>query len=147
VDDLQRIQRALAPEPRDPVDFVLVSFDSERATPEGQRADRQQMHLGTAPWTLPTGRPDDVGELSVLLGTKYQLHARRQFVDSNVITVHNGRGEIIHRQVGLGQEPAEKVAALAVMSPAQAGRSIVGRSRRRQCRSGGPVIRQSGNRA
>ncbi len=122
VDDLQRIQRTLAPELRDRVDFVLVSFDTERDTPEALRAYRQQMHLGTDHWTLLTGRPDDVRELAVLLGVNYQRDARGQFAHSNVITVLNAEGEIIHRQVGLNQEPAETVAALAAMSQAKTGR-------------------------
>lgn len=121
-DGLQRIQRTLAPELRDRVDFVLVSFDPERDTPEALRAYRQQMHRGTDHWTLLTGRPDDVRELAVLLGVNYQRDARGQFAHSNVITALNAEGEIIHRQVGLGQGPAETVAALAATSPAKAGR-------------------------
>ncbi len=122
VSDLQRIQRTLSPEQRDRVDFVLVSFDTERDTPEALRAYREQMHLGTDHWTLLTGRPDDVRELAVLLGVNYQRDARGQFAHSNVITVLNAEGEIIHRQAGLGQEPAESVAALAATLPAKAGR-------------------------
>jgi protein SCO1/2 len=122
VDDLLRIQRTLAPELRDQVDFVLVSFDPERDTPDVLRAYRQQMHLAADHWTLLTGRPDDVRELAVLLGVNYQRDARGQFAHSNVITVLNAEGEIIHRQVGLGQGPAETVAALAATSPAKAGR-------------------------
>ena len=122
VDDLQRIQRTLAPELRDQVDFVLVSFDPERDTPGVLRAYRQQMHLGEDHWTLLTGRPDDVRELAVLLGVNYQRDARGQFAHSNVITVLNAEGEIIHRQVGLGRGPAETVAALTATLPAEAKR-------------------------
>lgn len=111
--DLQRIQRTLPPGLRDRVDFVLVSFDPERDTPEVLRAYRRQMQLGADHWTLLTGRPEDVRELAVLLGVNYQRDARGQFAHSNVITVLNAEGEIIHRQIGLGRRPEEAIEALA----------------------------------
>jgi len=110
--DLKRLQEAL-PEPvRDRVDFLLVSLDSERDTPETLAAYRRQQHLGTDHWTLLTGAPDDVRELAALLGVNYRKDARGQFAHSNLFTVLNEQGEILHQQSGLQQDPAPAVAAI-----------------------------------
>ena len=119
VHDLKRLQQALPPALQDQVDFVLVTFDTERDTPEGLHSYRERMKLGTDHWTLLTGQADDVRELAVLLGVNYQRDARGQFAHSNLITVLNAEGEIVHRQVGLNQEPAETLAALSKLMPAK----------------------------
>ena len=115
VHDLKRLQQAL----QDQVDFVLVTFDTERDTPDVLHAYRERMKLGTDHWTLLTGKAGDVRELAVLLGVNYQRDARGQFAHSNLITVLNAEGEIIHRQVGLNQDPAETLAAIARLFPAK----------------------------
>ncbi len=119
VNDLRRIQAAL-PEPlRDRVDFLLVSFDSKRDTPEALRAYRERQKLDAAHWTLLRGKPDDVRELAALLGVNYREDARGQFAHSNLITVLNPQGEIIHQQAGLNSDPAPTIAAIqrALASP------------------------------
>ncbi len=119
LNDLQRLQKALPDGLREQVDFVLVSFDPERDTPESLRAYREKSQLGADHWTLLSGRPDDVRELAALLGINYMKDARGQFAHSNMITLLNAEGEIIRQQIGLNQEPKELVAALkqSVLEP------------------------------
>jgi protein SCO1 len=50
------------------------------------------------------GESDDVLELAALLGVKYKEEATGQFAHSNLITVLNADGEIVHQLVGLGQD-------------------------------------------
>lgn len=122
VNDMKRIQEALPLELRDQVDFTLVTFDTERDTPKALHVYRERTRLGTDHWTLLTGKPDDVRELAALLGVNYQKDAKGQFAHSNLITVLNTEGEIIHRQVGLNQEPAETIKALAAAVAAKTKR-------------------------
>jgi protein SCO1 len=42
--------------------------------------------------------------LAALLGVKYKEGANGQFAHSNLITVLNQQGEIVHQLVGLGQD-------------------------------------------
>jgi len=112
VHDMKRIQKALPESLRDQVDFLLVSFDTERDTPAVLAAYRETHRLGTDHWTLLTGRADDVRELAALLGINYQKDARGQFAHSNVITVLNAEGEVLHQQVGLNTEPEGALKAL-----------------------------------
>src|SRR5688572_9262819 len=51
VHDVTRIETALPPELRGKVGFLLVSFDSERDTPEVLRGYRQRLELNASTWT------------------------------------------------------------------------------------------------
>ncbi len=104
VHDMKRIQEAMPPALRHKVNFTLVSFDTERDTPAALLAYRQRQNLGADHWSLLTGKPDDTRELAALLGVNYQKDARGQFAHSNVITVLNPAGEIVHQQIGLNQD-------------------------------------------
>jgi protein SCO1/2 len=51
-------------------------------------------------------------ELAVLLGIKYRKEPQGGFAHSNLITVLNKQGEIVHRQVGLQQSVADTMAVI-----------------------------------
>jgi len=104
VHDLSRIEAALKPELRGKVGFTLVSFDTRRDTPEALAKFRESRNLSATNWTLLHGADDDVLELAALLGVKYKEEATGQFAHSNLITVLNANGEIVHQLVGLGQD-------------------------------------------
>lgn len=112
VDDMKRLEQALPEGLRSKVDFLLVSFDSERDTPEALRAYREKMHLAAGHWTLLRGAPDDVRELAAVLGVNFQKDARGQFMHSNLITVLNADGEVVHQQAGIRSEAQPIIEAL-----------------------------------
>ena len=60
----------------------------------------------------PPGHPDDVLELATLLGIKYKRDQSGGFIHSNVITVLNKAGEIVHRHEGLQQDMASTLEAI-----------------------------------
>ncbi len=109
VNDMKRIEAALPAELRVRVGFALVSFDSKRDTPAALADYRRAQKLPAERWALLRGRPDDVLELAALLGIKYKEDARGQFAHSNVITVLNAQGEIVHPQTGLNRDVCETV--------------------------------------
>jgi protein SCO1 len=104
VHDLTRIEAALQPELRAQVGFTLVSFDTRRDTPDALAKFRATRNLSATNWTLLHGESDDVLELAALLGVKYKAEATGQFAHSNIITVLNADGAIVHQLVGLGQD-------------------------------------------
>jgi len=112
VHDVKRIEAALPPELQGKVGFVLVSFDSERDTPEALRGYRKQQELNANTWTLLQGKPDDVLELGALLGVKFKKDARGQFAHSNVITVLNSAGEIVYQLNGLNLDVTPAISAI-----------------------------------
>jgi protein SCO1/2 len=112
VTDMKRIEAALPEAVRARVGFTLVSFDPARDTTAALRAYRLQRNLDPARWTLLRGEPADVTELAARVGMKYRNGARGQFSHSNIITVLNSDGEIVHQQVGLNQSIEETVATV-----------------------------------
>jgi protein SCO1/2 len=116
VSDLQRVRAALPEAVRDRAQFVLVSFDTARDTPEALAAFRERMTLDGG-WTLLRGPEPAVQDLAMLLGVKYKQDARGQFAHSNLFTVLNAEGEVVHQHAGLQGDISE--AAQAVMSPAK----------------------------
>ena len=117
VKDMQRIEAALPQSVRTNVGFVLVTFDSERDTPEALAAYRK-IHGLPSNWTLLRGAPDDVLELGALLGIKYKKDLRGQFAHSNVITVLDAGGETVRQIVGVNRDASDAVQAVErVLTP------------------------------
>ena len=110
--DMKRIEAALPADLRARVGFTLVSFDTKRDTPAALAEYRHAHHLPGENWTLLHGQPDDVLELAALLGIKFKQDASGQFAHSNVITILNAQGEIVHQQIGLNQDNQETVRLL-----------------------------------
>lgn len=113
VSDLETIRTQLPEELRERAAFVLVSFDTARDTPTALAAYRARRGLA-GQWTLLHGSADSVRELAALLGVKYQQTADGMFSHSNLITILNAQGEIVHTRAGLKGGLVEAAAALAV---------------------------------
>ncbi len=116
VNDMRRIEAALPEAMRARVGFTLITIDTERDMPDALRAYRSANKLPLSRWTLLHGTPDDTLELAALLGVKFKRDASGQFAHSNLITVLNREGEIIHQLAGLNQnlqETIERVSSAA----------------------------------
>jgi len=93
------------------VQLTLVSIDPEVDTPDKLKAlgDKSQL---TDKWQLLTGDPEDVLTLAALLGVQYKKISETDYAHSNIISVLNPQGEIVHQQNGLGVDPAATVRAV-----------------------------------
>lgn len=114
VTDLLSIQERLPADLRAKAVFVLVSFDTARDTTEVLAKYRAQRGLD-AQWILLRGTDDAVRELAALVGVKYKQEADGSFAHSNLFTILNAQGEIVHQRQGLKGGLEEAVAALAAM--------------------------------
>lgn len=112
VADMTRIRDGLPRELRDRAALVLVSFDTVRDTPEALRRYRTERQLG-GQWTLLRGDDGAVRELAALLGVKYKREADGQFAHSNIISILNPEGEVVHQRVGLKGGLEDATVALA----------------------------------
>ena len=111
VHDLKKIEAGLEAVGITNSSFVLVTFDTENDTVEKLHSFRKQRELADN-WMLLRGAADDVAELGALLGVKYRKEANGQFAHSNIITILNEEGEIVHQQLGLNTDPAATIAAV-----------------------------------
>ena len=116
VTDMLALQNRLPAALRARTAFVLVSFDPARDTPAALARYRAQRHLD-GQWKLLHADAGTVRELAALLGVKYQQEADGSFIHSNLLTVLNPEGEIVHQRVGLQGGLDELAAALAPHAP------------------------------
>ena len=116
VSDMRRIRETLPTPVRAKARFVLVSFDTERDTPDVLRAYRGHNGLGEG-WILASGRAEDVREIAMVLGVKYVRDSRGQYAHSNLITVLNPAGEIAFQRAGLQGDIAPLVTAVTSAAP------------------------------
>jgi protein SCO1/2 len=114
VTDMLAIQERLPAELRSQAVFVLVTFDTVRDTTEVLAKYRTQRGLD-GQWIVLRGDDDAVRELAALLGVKYKQESDGMFSHSNVITLLNREGEIVHQRQGLKGGLAEATAALTAI--------------------------------
>jgi protein SCO1 len=112
VADMIRLEKAVSAQFGDQVGLVLVTIDPERDTPDKLRAFAEKSNLDPDKWLLLQGQDQDILELAALLGVQFKKTSNTDFSHSNLITVLNKEGEIIHRQEGLGVNPDECLEAI-----------------------------------
>lgn len=95
-----------------PVGFVLVSIDPERDTPERLAAFADESGLAGDDWLLLRGSDEDVRELAAVLGVRYRRVSEGDFSHSNLISVLDPQGVVVHRQIGLGVDVDQTVEAI-----------------------------------
>lgn len=123
---LKSVEATLAAHPPavGPVEFLLVSIDPERDTPAALHAYRERQGLSPERWTLLTADAASVRELSALLGVQYRKEAQGQFAHSNLLTLLNAEGEVVHQSAGLRPEVTELVGAIGRLTPPKAVRAV-----------------------
>ena len=119
VADMKAIDKALPRTMRGKVDFLLVSIDPERDTPEALRAFRAKHELPTERWTLLRGSPEATRELAAMVGFNYQPGSPTQYAHSLLISIANASGEIVFQQAGVGRSADDAVAALLRLTRAK----------------------------
>jgi len=109
VQDMKKIAARLPDDVKDRVHYVLVTLDPARDTPDVLAEFARTHHLDATQWTLLRGTASDVRLLAALLGTRYREEANGQFSHTNMISILNEEGEIVHVQEGLGSDPTGSV--------------------------------------
>ena len=82
------------------INFVLVSFDTERDNPEQLKKFAGAYNLDKN-WTLLHGSEDAVRILSVLLNVQFEKDAEGNFSHSNIISVLDKNGSLLFQKEGL----------------------------------------------
>lgn len=84
------------------VRYVLVSIDPERDTPEQLKAFAKTNKMDGEEWTFLQGTPETVREFANVLAVKYKEISPTDFSHSNIISVFNPSGELVHQMEGVG---------------------------------------------
>lgn len=104
VNDMRRIEERLSKEELKNVQFTLFTIDPERDTPEKLKEFAQNQNLNLSRWQLLTSSKSDIADLAALMGFRYKKENDGSYSHSNIISILNEDGELIHQQVGLSQD-------------------------------------------
>lgn len=110
--ELKNIDAALTPAERARVGFVMASFDAEYDTPDALRAFAAAKELDLSRWLLLHGSEDDVRDLAAVLHIRYRRDPEEGIAHSNMITVLDAAGRMIHQHEGLGGDLSDITAAI-----------------------------------
>lgn len=108
--DVQHIEKQLG-SAAGKVNFLLVSFDSERDNPRQLRKFRSDMNLDKR-FVLLHGDQDAVRTLSVLINVQYQKNSDGDFSHSNIITILDKEGKFVFQKEGINQNQEETIKRL-----------------------------------
>jgi protein SCO1 len=103
INDMRKIESSLPKNKLNGYKFVLISIDPERDKPEHLLKAFKINNLDSERWTLLTGNKDEVMNLAALIGFKFKDDGKGGFSHSNLITLLNEKGEIVHQHIGLNQ--------------------------------------------
>lgn len=109
VADLKSIEKQIPENKRNFMNFVLVSIDPETDNPKFLKEFAQKNQLTASHWTLLQGNKNSVQEFANVLSVKYKQIAPMDFSHSNIITVIDKNGILVHQQEGLGVNNEETV--------------------------------------
>lgn len=109
--DANRLFTALDETLRKNVRVLAVTFDPENDTSERLHVYAEEKGLNLPEWNFVTGQSTDIRELAMLLGVEYTKKSDGHFAHSNLVTLLDGMGKIIHRMEGLNQ-PVKQAATL-----------------------------------
>lgn len=110
--DLKRIEENLGSFKKEDIGITLITLDPERDTPENLKEFAGKNKLNPDQWLFLTGEENSIMELAALLNVRYRKELSMDNAHSNIISVLNKEGELIHQQEGLGVDPEETVTAI-----------------------------------
>lgn len=90
------------------VNFVLVTFDTERDTPERLKKYAGEQNLDQN-FTLLHGSEGAARTMGVLLDTQFEKDEDGNFAHSNIVTVLDPYGIVRYRKEGLGQDHTQTI--------------------------------------
>lgn len=113
--DLKRIRDALSAETLSVTNFTIISIDHERDTPSRLTDFANENDLTEDKWTLLNRDQGDILELAALLGVKYKRISDTDFTHSNMITVLNQEGKIIHQRKQLADQQTKTINSIETL--------------------------------
>ena len=112
VADMRNIEKQVPEEKKDDVQYVFVSIDPETDTPERLKAFSKENEMEDEKWLFLRGTEADTREFAAVLAVNYKEISPMDFSHSNIISVFDQRGEMVHQQEGLGVDNKETIAAI-----------------------------------
>lgn len=109
VADMRNIEAQIPDKYIENINFVMVSIDPETDTPKRLKAFAIENYMDDKQWTFLQGSVSSVREFANVLAVKYKEISPMDFSHSNIISVFNSDGELVHQQEGLGVDNKETI--------------------------------------
>lgn len=102
VADMRNIEKKIPKKLQPKIQYVMISIDPETDTPKRLKAFAIENHMDGKQWTFLQGDINSVREFANVLAVKYKQISPMDFSHSNIISVFDSQGELVHQQEGLG---------------------------------------------
>lgn len=107
--DMRNISGKIPENLKEDVQYVLVSIDPKNDTPKRLKEFAIENFIDNEHWTFLHGTESGVREFANVLAVKYKEISPLDFSHSNIISVFNPQGELVHQQEGLGVDNKETI--------------------------------------
>lgn len=112
VADMRNIDQQIPEAKKEDVQYVFVSIDPETDTPERLKEFAKENMMDEDKWLFLRGTEEDTREFAAVLAVSYKEISPIDFSHSNIISVFNHQGEMVHQQEGLGVDNKKTVQAI-----------------------------------
>ncbi|HET8803262.1 MAG TPA: SCO family protein [Aequorivita sp.] len=112
VADMRNIEKQIPEDKKDNIQYVFVSIDPKTDTPERFTTFAKENQMEEDKWLFLRGIEEDTREFAAVLAVNYKQISPMDFSHSNIISVFNKAGELVHQQEGLGVDNKETVQAI-----------------------------------
>jgi protein SCO1/2 len=109
VADMRSIEEQLPAETKGKVKLILVSIDPEVDTPERLKAFSIENKMEGNQWLFLRSTEKNTREFAAVLAVNYKKISPIDFSHSNIISVFNKEGELVHQQEGLNVNNTETI--------------------------------------
>jgi len=94
------------------VNYILISIDPTTDTPKKLKEFAVENYMDGAQWTFLQGTESSVREFANCLAVKYKQISPLDVSHSNIISVFDPNGELVHQQEGLGVDNKETISKI-----------------------------------
>lgn len=112
VADMRNIEKQVPEDKKDDVRYVFISIDPETDTPKRLKEFARENKMDDEKWIFLRGTEEDTREFAAVLAVNYKQISPIDFSHSNIISVFDQQGELVHQQEGLGVDNKETVQAI-----------------------------------
>lgn len=112
VADMRNLEKQIPTDKKDNVQYVFVSIDPEVDTPERLKDFAIENKMDSDEWLFLRGSEEDTREFAAVLAVSYKRISPIDFSHSNIISVFDKNGELVHQMEGLGVDSKETVQAI-----------------------------------
>lgn len=99
VTDLKKIEKSLARAELNNTEFLLISLDPEKDTPDTKRAFMKEHKLAHNKWHFLSGSEADTRELALLFNVRYRNEGN-EIIHSNTISLLDAQGRLVYQRNG-----------------------------------------------